>query len=374
MVYYYSRFIDESKAFTGLTASLIVLRSFRLYSGFMAEKKVKILAYSCRQDEVEYFAFFGGQPNVELSKSGAVPDEETAALAEGCTCISIITTPMTPPILRALFERGVRFISTRSIGYDHIDMKCALELGMRVGNVSYAPDAVSNYTVMFMLMAIRNIKNISRLALAQDFSLQGGVQGRNLGNLTVGIAGTGRIGQRVIEHLSGFGCTILAYDKVETEAVRRHARYVGWEELCAASDIISLHIPASADNYHIINHASLLKMKDGVILINTARGSLIDTPAFLDALESGKIGAAALDVVEDEGYLYYNNLEGRVLPNRDIAVLKSYPNVILTPHTAFYTDQTVSDMVENSLKSCVAFVRGEENPWELPSAAGTGGC
>jgi D-lactate dehydrogenase len=332
----------------------------------MAEKPLKILAYTRRKDEAVFFEKFSRQYSVDVIEREEIPTEETAALAEGCPAVSIITTPMNAPVLKALYDRGVRFISTRSIGYDHIDVQMAKELGVRLGNVSYSPDAVSNYAVMFILMAIRNIKNIARLARAQDYSLQSGfVQGRILQNLTVGIAGTGRIGRRVIDHLSGFGCEILAYDKYEDEDLRRRLRYVSWDEMCARCDVISLHMPAARDNIHIVNAASLAKMKDGVVIINTARGALIDTAAFMDGVESGRVGAAALDVVEEEGYLYYNNLAGKVLPNRDIAVLKSYPNVILTPHTAFYTDQSISDMVENSIKSCLAFLRGEENPWEI---------
>ncbi|MDR1626904.1 MAG: lactate dehydrogenase [Spirochaetia bacterium] len=332
----------------------------------MTEERPKILVYTRRKDEAVFFGKFGRQYAVDVCEREEVPTVETAALAQGFSSISITTTPVGEPALKALRERGVGFVSTRSVGYDHIDLRAAKGLGIRVGNVSYAPDAVSNYTLMFILMAIRNIKNIARLALAQDYSIQSDfVQGRILRNLTVGIAGTGRIGRRVIDHLEGFGCGILAYDAHESEDLRRRVRYVGWEELCASCDIISLHMPAARDNHHIVNAASLAKMKDGVIIVNTARGSLIDTAAFMDAVESGKVGAAALDVVEEEGYLYYNNLRGKVLPNRDIAVLKSYPNVIVTPHTAFYTDQSISDMVENSIKSCIAFQRGGENPWEV---------
>jgi D-lactate dehydrogenase len=124
-------------------------------------------------------------------------------------------------------------------------------------------------------------------------------------------------------------------------------------------------MPAGADNFHIINAESLSRMKDGMVIINTARGSLIDTPALVDAIESRKVGAAALDVIEDEGDMYYNNLRGEILKNRWPGILRTFPNVILTPHTAFYTDQAVSDMVENSLRSCAAFQKNEENPWEV---------
>jgi D-lactate dehydrogenase len=325
---------------------------------------MKILAYSRRPDEGRPFELFCLEFGVELTALAEPPSPETIPHAEGFSAISIITTPINEEFLRVFHRLGVRFISTRSIGYDHIDTKAAKALGIRIGNVSYSPDTVANYAVMLMLMAIRKVKAIVRLAHSQDYSLAA-VQGREMRNLTIGIAGTGRIGKRVIQNLSGFGCKILAFSKHESDEVRAHAQYVSWEELIARCDLISLHMPAVQDNHHIVNAESIAKMKDGVYIINTARGSLIDTGAFLDAVESGKIGGAALDVVEDERGLYYNNLRGQIIRNRALAVLRSYPNVIITPHTAFYTDQAVSDMVENSLRSCIAFMKGEENSWEI---------
>jgi D-lactate dehydrogenase len=328
---------------------------------------MKIFAYSKRPDEAGPFEQFCQELGVELTAIEEPPSPRAIPLAKSFPAVSIITTPLNEEFLREFHRLGVRFISTRSIGYDHIDTAAAKALGIRIGNVSYSPDTVANYTLMLILMTIRKIKAIVRLAQAQDYSLAR-VRGRELRSLTVGIVGTGRIGRRVIRHLTGFDCKILAFDKYQSGEVRAFAEYVSWEELIARSDLISLHIPAAEDNYHIINAGSIAKMKDGVCIINTARGSLIDTEAFLDAVESGKIGGAALDVVEDERGLYYNNLRGQVIPNRDLAALRSYPNVIITPHTAFYTDQAVSDMVENSLRSCIAFIRGEENPWEIKPA------
>ncbi len=137
------------------------------------------------------------------------------------------------------------------------------------------------------------------------------------------------------------------------------------DRLFAESDVITMHMPATKENYHLVNEKTIASMKDGVFLINTASGSLIDTQAFLDAVESGKIGGAALDVIENETGLYYNNLKNEILTNRERAVLKSYPNVIVMPHTAFYTDQAVSDMVEHSIESCLLFTQGAQNPWEI---------
>jgi D-lactate dehydrogenase len=217
---------------------------------------------------------------------------------------------------------------------------------------------------MLMLMSLRKLKLIQRLAAAQDFSLRE-VRGTPISRLTVGIMGTGKIGTRVIQHLSGFGCKLLAYDTAQNPEAKKHAVYVTLNELFAQSDIISLHMPATSDTHHIINAEALAKMKDGVYIINTARGMLIDTKALLDAIERQKIGGAALDVVEDEAELYYKVQRATPLKNRELAILKSYPNVIITPHTAFFTDEAVSNMVEISIKSCIEFLNNEPIQWEI---------
>lgn len=325
---------------------------------------MKITIYNCREDEAQYLDEFRKKHGVELFATKESPSEKTIGLASGCECISIITTPMDETLLKLFYGAGIRFLSTRSIGYDHIDLKAAGGLGLHIGNVSYSPDSVAEYTVMAMLMAIRRVKAILLRSANQDYSLRG-VQGLELHNLTVGVIGTGRIGRAVLQILSGFGCRLLAYDLYPNEAAGKLAEYVPLRELYRQSDLITLHMPATKENFHLINRDSIAQMKDGVILVNTARGSLIHTGDFLDAVESGKIGGAALDVVEHEAGLYYADLKDRVLRNRPLAVLKSYPNVLVTPHMAFYTDQAVKDMVENSIKSCILFSRKEKNPWQI---------
>ncbi len=330
----------------------------------MKDSKHRIIAYSHRSDETGYFQAFAEKYQVEVVLREEKPTLDTAHLAEGFPCVSIITTPVDSALVGALNDRGVRFISTRTIGYDHIDLEAASSSGLRVGNASYSPATVAEYAVMLMMMSVRRIKAILRKSDAQDYSLSG-AQGRELGKLTVGVAGTGRIGATVIRILQGFGCRVLAYDPFPNEAIRPLAQYVSWEELLERSDVISLHIPATEANTHIVSATAFARMKKGAILINTARGSLVDTAALIEAIEAGKLGGAALDVIEEEHGLYYNDLRGVPLPNRDLALLRSFPNVLVTPHTAFYTDQAVSDMVENSIRSCVAFMRGEQNPWEV---------
>lgn len=325
---------------------------------------MKLVAYNGRPDEVGYFHKFAKEYGVDLKLVPEIPSEENAAEAAGCTCISVLTSPMTESRLRRFYDEGIRYISTRSIGYDHVDVAAAKKLGMHIGNVSYTPNSVADYTVMLALMATRKIKAIARHSAAQDFTL-GGVQGVELHNLTVGVIGTGRIGRLVAKRLSAFGCRVIAYDLYESDEIKTFGEYVPLKQLFAESDLITMHMPATKENYHLINQDTIASMKDGVFIINTARGSLIDTHAFLGAVESGKIGGAALDVIENETGLYYNNLESTPLTNREMAVLKSYPNVIVTPHTAFYTDQAVSDMVEHSIESCLLFTEGKKNPWQV---------
>lgn len=325
---------------------------------------MKILAYSHRTDETEYFKEFSKKYGVEVVLCEDAPTMENADMAKGFECISIITTMISAELVEKFHEVGVKFISTRTIGYDHIDIKKAKELEIHVGNVTYSPSSVSDYTVMMILMATRKMKAIMECSNVQDYSLKG-VQGKELHNLTVGVIGTGRIGQTVIKRLRGFDCKLLAYDLYKNEEMKQYAEYVALEKLFKNSDIITMHVPATKDNYHIIDKNSISTMKKGVFIVNTARGSLINTGDLIDGIEEKKIGGVALDVIEHESNLYYNDLKCEILDNRELAILKSYPNVIVTPHTAFYTDQAVSDMVENSILSCVLFMECKENPWEV---------
>lgn len=191
----------------------------------------------------------------------------------------------------------------------------------------------------------------------QDFSLKGKI-GKELSVSTVGVIGMGNIGKTVINHLSGFGCRILVYSHFEDEEIKKYADYVSLDELMRKSDIITLHVPGNAENTHLIDAGAFEKMKDDVIIVNTARGSIIDTPALIEALKSGKIGFAALDTFEGETGLYYLDKGSHRIDNDNMALLKSFPNVILSPHMAFYTEQAVSDMIENSIKGLIGLENG----------------
>lgn len=180
-----------------------------------------------------------------------------------------------------------------------------------------------------------------------------------------GVLGTGRIGRAVIRDLSGFGCRILAYDKYENEAVKEYAQYADLDTIYRECGLITLHMPLLDDNFHLIDKEAIGKMKDGVVIVNTARGGLIDTKALIEGIERGKVGAAGLDVIEDEFGMYYYDRKSDVLSKRDLYILRGFPNVVVTPHMAFYTDQAVSDMVRHSIESCILHAQGKEDPWTV---------
>ncbi len=325
---------------------------------------MKIFVYNYRDDEAGFFEKFSKEYNVEIGYTRDYPSIRNAELARGYHALSIIVSDMNAELLTKFHELGIQSITTRSIGYEHFDLKKAKELGIKISNVSYSTDSVANYTIMLMLMCCRKAKHLLERSSVQDYTLSGKM-GKEISKCTIGIVGTGRIGSTVLQHLSGFGCKLIAYDVYRNSSLETSVTYVTKEELVAQSDIISFHVPATSENYHFVNEDTLKKMKDGVILINTARGTLIDTNVLISGLESGKIAAAGLDVLEQEFGLYYHNLTGQVIHNRELAILRSFPNVVITPHTAFYTDQAIRDMVEISIKGNCLFSEEKENPWEI---------
>ena len=325
---------------------------------------MKITAYSCRPDELALFKHFGEKYGVSLVLVPEGPSMENADMAEGSQGVSIITTPVDEPLLRRWKECGVQIVSSRTVGYEHVDGDAAEGLGIALANVSYTPNTVAEYTVMAMLMAVRRMKAIMTRFLGQDYSLLD-IRGRELGRMTVGVVGTGRIGETVVRLLKGFGCRILAYDIHPREELAGLAEYVELEEIWKECDLITFHTPATEKSFHMVNRETLSQMKDGVVLINMARGTVMDTDALIEALEQGKVGAAALDVVENEGRIYYKDFKYQPLGHHDMAILSAMPNVLMTPHTAFFTDEAVSDMINYSILSCIAQVKGEENPWRV---------
>ena len=319
----------------------------------------KVFFYTLRPyDELGIAQRLAPQLDVEFGSTQEYPTLENAELAKGYDAVSVTPCDMSAPMVKRFHELGVKSICCRSIGYDHVDRETARELGMKVANVDYPPNGVANFAIMLMLMSLRKAGHILKRGEAQDYSLQGKI-GRDISTCTVGVIGTGRIGRTVLQHLSGFGCRLLAYDLYPNDEVKKIAEYVPLETLLAESDVITLHTNATEENHHLIDTKAIESMKPGVTIINTARGKLIDSDALIAGLESGKIGAAGLDVLENENGLYYYNRMGDVIPNPELAALRSMPNVNLTDPTAFYTHEDVESMVRGVLESAAAFEKGQ---------------
>jgi D-specific alpha-keto acid dehydrogenase len=305
--------------------------------------------YGCGQDEAAVFRAMAPHLGVVPTITEAAVSEHTIGLALGNRCISIgHKTQVTNATLLALSEAGVTYISTRSVGCNHIDVKYAERVGISVETVSYSPDSVADYTLMLMLMAVRHAKSVIRRVEAHDYRLND-ARGKELRDLTVGVIGTGRIGGAVMDRLRGFGCRILAYDTRPTTS----AEYVSLDELVTQSDIVTLHAPLSADTHHLLDRHRIERMKHGAVIVNTGRGALLDTEALVSALERGRLGGAALDVLEGEEGIFYADCTSKPLEDTPLLRLQQLPNVIISPHTAYYTDHALRDTVERTLTNCL---------------------
>jgi D-specific alpha-keto acid dehydrogenase len=317
----------------------------------MAEMGITI--YGCEQDEAVLFRELAPRFGVMPAITAAPVSEANIELAFGNRCVSVNhKTQITNSILHALSQAGVGYITTRSTGCNHIDVDFAQSVGVSVENVVYSPDSVADYTLMLMLMAVRNAKATINRADIHDFRLND-VRGKELRDMTIGVIGTGRIGAAVMDRLRGFGCHILAYD----HRPKTCANYVPLDELLQQSDIVTFHTPLNAATKHLLNRQRIEQMKPGAFIINTGRGSLVDTEAFIPALESGRLGGAALDVLEGEEGIFYADHRNKPIESKLLLRLQKLPNVLITPHTAYYTDHALRDTVENTIINCLKFER-----------------
>ncbi len=325
---------------------------------------MKVFIYSCRDDERILYDKYESQMGMEFGFCKEQPTLDNYELAKGYECISVVGTKISEELLKKFADNGLKCITARCIGVDHIPLEYAKELGIRVSNITYSPNAVADYAILLMLMCLRKEKYILEHYKVKDYTLAQNC-GRELRDMTVGIVGGGRIGRTVMKQIAGFGCKMLVYDKFQMEEVKEYAEYVPYEELLQRSDIISYHAPGTADTYHMLNMQNVKTLKKNCIIVNTSRGSNIDTKALIYGLEQGIIGAAGLDVIDNEPTIYNINHKDTFLPDYDVAVLESFPNVVITPHTAFYTDHAVRDMIEHSLENAAAYYRGERMPGEI---------
>lgn len=319
---------------------------------------MKIAAFEVRGDEVAAFDRMEAQLPVSIVRYGENLRPDNLSLCEGCDAVTVLGRSMLDrELLTKLRDMGIRAVSTRTVGTNHIDLEAARALGLPVCNTCYGPECVADYTVMLLLISLRNYKPALWRMQVNDYSLTG-LQGRQISSLTVGIVGTGRIGLQVMQDLSGFGCKFLCYDPYPNPAAEAFGSYVSLEELWERCDVITFHTPLTKDNYHMVNRESLAKMKDGVILINTARGGLMDMDAVIEAVENEKIGRLALDVFEDEEGIYHEDRRIDIIKNRNMAYIRQFPNVVTTQHMAFFTQEAVESMVRGGVLGVYELLTG----------------
>jgi len=286
----------------------------------------------------------------------------TAKLAEGHDVVcAFVNDRADGETLRILHAGGARLMALRSAGYNHVDLNVAAELGLPVVRVpAYSPHAVAEHAVALVLALNRKIHRASARVREWNFSLEGLV-GFDLHQKTVGVIGTGKIGRVAATIFRGFGCSVLCFDVFPDAdfAAKIGADYVTLDELYRRSDIVTLHAPLTPDTHHLIDEAALSKMKKGAFLINTSRGALVDSTALVRALKRRALGAAGLDVYEEEAGIFFQDLSNQVLQDDVLARLLSFPNVLITSHQAFMTNEALANIAEVTLESVRAFARGE---------------
>ncbi len=296
---------------------------------------------------------------------------KTAALAAGFPAVSIKTpSRLDEPALQALAEGGTRYIALRSAGFDYVDVAAAYRLGQAVVRVpAYSPYAIAEHTVGLILCLNRKIHRAYNRVREGNLSLDGLV-GFDLHGRTVGIVGTGHIGMIVAHIMHGFGCRILAYDRApRPEAKELGIQYTTLPELYAASDIITLHCPLTAETFHLIDDRALAQMKRGVMLINTGRGGLVHGKAVVAGLKSGQVGYLGLDVYEREAGLFQQDLSGTIIQDDTFERLLTFPNVIITGHQAWLTEDALRAISETTLGNLTDLEQGRPCPNQVTQEA-----
>lgn len=287
--------------------------------------------------------------------------EATAPLAAGFPAVcAFVNDRLDGATLAALARGGVRLVLLRSAGFNHVDLPAAAALGLTVTRVpAYSPHAVAEHTFALLLAVVRKLPRAHARVREGNFSLDGLV-GFDLHQKTIGVIGTGEIGGVVARIACGFGCKVLAVDPSPAPAlVALGVRYVSLPALYAGSDVVTLHVPLTPSTRHVIDAGALAAMRPGVVLVNTSRGALVDTPALIDALKRGQVGGAALDVYEEEAGIFFADHSDRPLQDDVLARLLTFPNVLITSHQAFLTHEALAQIAATTLASARAFERGE---------------
>lgn len=320
---------------------------------------MKIAFFSTQLYDKEYFTRYN--THYELVFFEAPLNKKTVALATGCEVVcAFVNDSLNAAVIKVLAETGVQMIAMRCAGYNNVDVAAAQQHNIRVVRVpAYSPHAVAEHAVALILTLNRKTHKAYNRVRESNFSLEK-LTGFDLYGKTVGVIGTGKIGQVFCEIMQGFGCRVLAFDLIANKELEaKGIEYLPLIKLLPQCDIISLHCPLTEQTKHIINADTLSLMKPGVMLINTSRGALIDTHATIQALKTGHIKYLGIDVYEQEEKLFFHNLSEEIIEDDAIMRLMSFPNVLITAHQGFFTDEALTQIAQTTLRNITDFIDGK---------------
>lgn len=320
---------------------------------------MRIAFFDTKPYDKVFFDKYGNEQDIKFKYFEAKLNEDTVDLAHGYDGVcAFVNDTINDAVIDRLTDMGIKILALRCAGFNNVDMKHASGKLRVVRVPAYSPYAVAEHTMALLLTSIRRIHKAYIRTKDFNFSLSG-LTGFDLHGKTVGVIGTGRIGRVFIDICRGFGMKVLAYDKFRTEGLDNGdtVRYVELDELFANSDIISLHCPLTDDTYHMIDEDALKKCKQGVVILNTSRGALVDAEALLANIKSRKVGAACLDVYEEESDLFFEDNSGHIMEDDTLARLLTMPNVIVTSHQAFLTEEALENIAETTVQNIVDLVQ-----------------
>ena len=324
---------------------------------------MKVAFFDAKPYDIPSFEKFGGENGIRFKFYETKLNEDTAELAKGCEAVCVfVNDTVNAAVIDRLCQLGVKTLALRCAGYNNVDIKYAKDKIKVVSVPAYSPYAVAEHAMALLLTSIRRVHKAYIRTRDHNFSLNG-LTGIDLHGKTVGVVGTGKIGRIFINICRGFGMNVIAYDKFP--AKDSGIEYVELDELFSRSDIISFHCPLTDETYHLIGEKSIDKLKKGVVIINTSRGALIDAEALLEGIKARKIGAACLDVYEEEADVFFQDFSGHIIADDTLARLISMPNVIVTSHQAFLTEEALSNIAETTVNYIITCHKGEECPNEL---------
>lgn len=338
--------------------------------------KPKIIFFDTKPYDKEYFDTLNQKYHFEITYLSNHLTAETVPLTKGFNAICVFVNDiLTPDVIQSLYQNNIKLIALRSAGYNNVDLKAVYKKIHVVRVPAYSPQAVAEHAVALMLSLNRKIHRAYYRVRDNNFSINGLI-GFNMYEKTAGIIGTGKIGKAAIDILQGFGMNILAYDIYPDQDYTKEKgfSYVNLDTLYSKSDIISLHCPLTPDTVHMINGKSISRMKDGVMIINTGRGKLIDTKDLIDALKKKKIGSAGLDVYEEETDYFFEDFSLSAVDDDVLARLLTFPNVLITSHQGFFTQEALTNIARTSLENIRLFFEENKLPHEICYNCGRNEC